>query len=104
MEKKTMHKLRLAIGLLGFLLPGLLVSFHDGQLLRSMSHYYYTGSAVVFITIIGSMSILLTSYVGYPKKPGERISDNLITTIAGISAAVLVMVPTASDGVSGLDY
>lgn len=104
MEKKSIYKLRLAIGVLGLTLPVILWAIHGGAPLRSMSHYYYTSSAVAFIGIIGSFSLVLFSYYGYPKTPAEKLSDNAITSIAAIAAALLVIIPTASDGVEGLDY
>ena len=95
---------RLIIGVFGGLLPLLLLWMHDWVQLRSMSHYYYTGAAVAFIGILGSFSLILITYQGYAKEAGEKWSDSLITTVAGIAAALVVLIPTASDGVEGLDY
>ena len=105
MEKQTMYKLRLAIGILGIFLPVFLLALHDGQVMKSYSLYYYTGSVIAFTAIISSFSVVLISYTGYPKGVKEKWSDNLITTIAGIMAAIVVIVPAASGGPNPLyDY
>lgn len=104
MEKQTLKLQRIVLGILGLAFIPLLPLMHHGILLRSISHYYYTGSAVVFIAILSSFGLLLISYRGHPKASWEKFSDHTITTIAGIAAIMIVLVPTASDGVPGLDF
>ncbi|PLX03929.1 MAG: hypothetical protein C0595_05220 [Marinilabiliales bacterium] len=92
------YRIRQLIGILGILLPVLVVYFYGG-LLSSISHYYYTKSAVFFIIILSAFSLLLISYKGYPKdKKTEILSDNLLTHIAGISALMVVLIPTDCSG------
>lgn len=97
------YRIRQLIGFLGILLPILVVYFYGGML-SSISHYYYTKSAVFFIIILSSFSLLLISYKGYPiDKKTEKISDNFLTHIAGISALMVVLIPTDCTGLVNSD-
>lgn len=88
------YRIRKFIGLLGILLPVLVVAFH-GDFLSSISHYYYTKSAVFFISILFAFGILLISYKGYEIEKGDKLSDNIITHIAGLAVLLVVFFPTS---------
>lgn len=100
-HKKELYRLRMAIGVLGALLPVLLFVGYKGILLSSMSHYYYTSSSVFFIGIIFSIAVVLLSYRGYEKLPKEKISDNVLTSIAGVFALIMILIPTTSSTAVG---
>ena len=103
--KRTQYKLRLAVGVLGMLLPIFLLSGHGMHFLSSMSHYYYTASSIFFVGVISSFSVALYSYQGYPKTATEKWSDNQVTTLAAVFAVIMVLVPTESSGSIGvLDF
>ena len=92
------YRIRKIIGLLGLLLPILVFAFH-GELLSSISHYYYSKSAVFFIAILFAFGLFLISYKGYEKdNDTEILSDNLITNIGGIAALLIVLLPTTCIG------
>jgi len=92
------YRIRKLIGLLGLMLPVLVVLTY-GKFLPSISHYYYTRSAVFFIAILSAFGLLLISYKGYERdKANERLSDNVITHIAGIAALLVVLFPTSCTG------
>lgn len=92
------YRIRKIIGILGILLPILIFAFY-GELLSSISHYYYTKSTVFFIAILFAFGLLLISYKGYEKdKDTEKLSDNLITHIGGVAALLVVLLPTACIG------
>ena len=92
------YRIRKIIGLLGIALPILIYTFH-GEILSSISHYYYSRSAVFFIAILSAFGLLLISYKGYEKdKDTEIFSDNLITHIGGIAALLVVLLPTTCIG------
>jgi hypothetical protein len=92
------YRIRKIIGFLGIALPILIYAFH-GELLSSISHYYYSRSAVFFIAILSTFGLLLISYKGYEKdKDTEIFSDNLITHIGGIAALLVVLLPTTCNG------
>ncbi len=59
----------------------------------SISDYYYTGMRDVFVGILWGFGLFLFSYKGYkPKK--SKLSDNVITNIAGILAIGISLFPT----------
>ncbi|WP_420551630.1 hypothetical protein [Tenacibaculum aiptasiae] len=93
------YRIRKLIGLLGLLLP-LILLFSGGELLSSMSHYYYkTLSSLLFIIILSTFGLFLISYKGYKiDKETEKISDDFITNIGGIAALIVVFVPTHCSG------
>jgi len=92
-------RIRKLIGVLGMLLPVIIVIFYD-ELLPSISHYYYTRSAVFFIAILAAFGFFLISYRGYETKKVDnnkfclRLSDNTVTHIGGIAILIVVLIPT----------
>lgn len=99
MEKKAILnsylRIRKLIGTLGILLPIMVYVFHK-DLLASISHYYYTESAVFFIAILSAFGFFLISYRGYDKDPSrEMLSDNIITNISGFAVLIVVLIPTS---------
>jgi len=92
------YRIRKLIGVLGVLLPVILFLFH-GELLSSISHYYYTKASIFFIIILSVFGLFLVSYKGYEiDKETENISDNVITNIAGVGALIAVFLPTSCAG------
>ncbi len=88
-------RIRKLIGILGLLLPFLIVIFYCG-FLPSISLYYYTRSAVFFIAILAAFGLFLISYEGYkPKEKEKGFSDNFITHVGGFAILIVVLVPTA---------
>lgn len=89
------YRIRKLIGILGLLLPFVLVFSHGG-VLSSISHYYYqTLPSLLFIIILSVFGLFLISYKGYKiDETTETISDDFITNIAGFAALVVVFVPT----------
>lgn len=91
-------RIRKLIGTLGFLLPILVVIFY-GNFLPSISHYYYTHSALFFIAILSAFGFFLISYRGYqePKdqKKKWRLSDDFVTHVGGFAVLIVVLLPTS---------
>uniref|UniRef100_UPI004049476C hypothetical protein n=1 Tax=Flavobacterium sp. TaxID=239 RepID=UPI004049476C len=90
---KSSYTLRILVGILGILLPILLplvLRFTDGvdEVLPSISHYYFTKSGPLFIAI---MSLLAVFFIVYK---GNKFMDFIISSIAGISALIVVFFPT----------
>ena len=91
---KNSYTLRKLIGVLGILLPvllPLLLLFTDGftEVLPSISHYYYTKSGPLFIAI---MSLLAIFFIIYK----EKCTDFIISSITGMAALIVVLLPTDS--------
>ena len=94
----SFYTIRKTIGILGIILP-IVIYLGYGELVSSISHYYYTRSAVFFIAILTAFGLFLLSYRGYKRdKTKEWISDNAITHIAGLSILMVVLIPTACTG------
>lgn len=88
-------RIRKLIGVLGLLLPILIVISYWG-FLPSISLFYYTRSAVFFIAILAAFGLLLISYKGYEVKENEKgLSDNLVSHLGGFAILIVVLVPTA---------
>ena len=92
-NKDTLYRLRKSIGILGLLLPVLTLFIH-GKLLASISHYYYTSASMFFTGIIFAFGLLLIAYKGHAPEDKEKISDDLMTNIAGGFAIIAVIIPT----------
>lgn len=89
------YRIRKLIGTLSLALP-VLLPISEGMLLSSMSHYYYQPlSSLIFIIILSSFGLFLLSYKGYKiDTETEKISDDFLTNIGGVSALIVVFVPT----------
>lgn len=89
-------KLRLCLGILGILLPFivLIMSMLYGYgFPDSISATYYIPTCITpFMIILGVASIILIYYRGYDK------IDNIICTIAGISGLLICLFPCSLDG------
>jgi hypothetical protein len=90
--------LRKIIGWTGLLLPWI-VWASAWSYENSLSAYYYTRANVLFVGILTLCGVFLISYRGYQKED-EKISDNIITWIAGILILIVVAVPAQYSGAS----
>lgn len=86
--------LNLMLGGLGVALPtilylGNLWVYGVEVLLPSISSYYYSNLGDVFVGVIFSMGLFLIAYEGYDGR------DRLLSTIAGIFAIMVALIPTA---------
>lgn len=97
--QNSQYRLRKTIGFLGIALP-FIIFFVNQKLLSSISHYYYTSASIFFIGILFTFGLVLITYKGYSYNKGknEKISDDLITTLAGVSILVTVLIPTECTG------
>ncbi len=89
------YTLRKLVGILGIALPVLLYVFlfaSNGLKvpLDSISHYYFTRVAGIFIIILGSIGIFLLVY------KGKKSVDFYISFIAGIFALFVLLFPTSN--------
>ena len=92
---RSFLSMRLGVGVLGVLLPILLV-FLDKALFEgspfprgSLSAYYYSGMRDVFVGIMASTGVFLFTY-----KIAERNLDNAASLLAGICAGLIALFPT----------
>ncbi|RXK58325.1 hypothetical protein ESA94_16925 [Lacibacter luteus] len=90
---KNQDVLRNTVGILGLLLPvliyfGLMIDCGHSKPLESISHYYFTRVGSVFIIVVSLLAFFLIIY------KGNREIDFWVSTIAGISALVVLLFPT----------
>lgn len=94
----TTHlKLRRNLGILGILLPLILVAGNNFDIQSSISHFYYTRMSVFFTGVLCAFGLFLFSYRGYEKE-NEKISDNWLTNFAGVLAILTAFIPAACSG------
>lgn len=90
---KNQNTLRRIVGSLGMFLPLALYIFIEidsnySTVLPSISHYYYTRAAGIFVIIVSMLSVFLLIY------KGEDPEDYYASTIAGVSSLLLLLFPT----------
>ncbi|OXM62304.1 DUF998 domain-containing protein [Amycolatopsis vastitatis] len=87
--------LRRAIGLIGLALPFVLILgkqlAQGGDLAGSLSDYYYTGLRDVLVGAMCAVGVFLLAYYGH-----DRV-DNLASSVAGLGAIGLALLPTTPD-------
>ncbi|WP_156900355.1 hypothetical protein [Flavobacterium filum] len=118
------HKIRLAVGIIGMLLPfclwilnaiinesGILhnplwITFSDGydagdNLKDSISHFYYSTVGELFTGALCAVSLFLFCYRGYDRpaygKYHKIPGDNFMCNFAGAMALLVVIFPTSAD-------
>jgi hypothetical protein len=87
--------LRRAIGLIGTALPVVLIVGQlivSGELLTSISAYYYSDMRDVYVGAMCAIGVFLLSYRGY-----DRV-DDIAADIAAVSAIGLALFPTTPKG------
>lgn len=92
----SFYRVRQALGLLGVTFPFLLIIgglLSDARIHPSISDYYHTTLRDIFVGALFAIGIFLVSYKGHPRQPGERLSDNLAATLAGVGAFGLAIFP-----------
>jgi hypothetical protein len=100
-DDNSTHAYRLLIGLLGLLMPGILlllngvrptVGIWRWKLLGSVSEYYYTGGQAAFVGILVSLALYLFTYKGFKNK--HQKLDRGAAIVAGITAILVTLFPT----------
>ena len=75
----------------------LVAIIRDFEFPDTLSYYYYTPGRPIFVTVLVSIGVLLITYRGYPDQSSKRSNrniDNLLSTVCGISAISLALIPT----------
>lgn len=86
---RAYYRIRRMLGWLGLSLPVVLILggwLSKGAVEPSLSDYYHTLMRDAFIGVLTAIGLFLITYPGHPHRPGEHLSDDLITTLAGIAA------------------
>lgn len=96
-HEEAMHRLRKAIGLIGFCLPVALlagVAVFGVPMQDSISEFFFTGLREVFVIAMGGVGVFLIAYHGHDPHAGEWLTDWRVSTLAGITALLVALVPT----------
>jgi hypothetical protein len=99
-EKISFDILRKWVGILGILLPfilvvGSLLFSNCDTILPSISHYYYSNMKVFFVGILCAVALFLITYTGYSRL------DNILTNIAANFCFGIAIFPTFLESNSG---
>lgn len=99
------YRVRQALGLLGLILPLLLVAvglMTRGGVEPSISDYYHTVQRDIFVGIVTAISLFLVAYPGHQKSPGQWVSDDLLTSAAGIAGIGVAFFPNDNPAGKGV--
>ena len=101
---KHMHNyimLRRAVGIIAISLPIVLIVgnivMRDSCIQVTISEYYHTAMQDVFVGSLCAIGLFMFFYVGYRKKKGEFMSDDLLGNLAGLFAISTALFPTSPD-------
>ncbi len=86
---RSYYRIRKMLGWLGLALPVVLIlggwlSQHTVE--PSISDYYHTLMRDAFVGTLTAIGLFLIAYPGHSPERGEHVSDDVITTVAGIAA------------------
>lgn len=86
---RSYYRIRKMLGWLGLALPVVLIlgGWLSQQTVEpSISDYYHTLMRDAFVGTLTAIGLFLIAYPGHNPGRGEHVSDDLITTVAGIAA------------------
>jgi hypothetical protein len=86
---RAYYRIRQTLGWLGLILPVLLIAggyASQGGIEPSISDYYHTLMRDAFVGTMTAIGLFLITYPGHSRAAGEHVSDDVITTVAGIAA------------------
>lgn len=92
----SFYRVRQALGYLGFFLPLALIlggALSLGEVEPSISDYYHTVLRDIFVGTMCAIGIFLIAYPGHRRGGGEWVSDDMVTSVAGIAAFGVAFFP-----------
>ncbi len=96
-HEEALHRLRKAIGLIGFCLPfALLIGVwpFGVPMQNSISEFFFTGLREIFVIAMGGVGVFLIAYHGHDPEAGEWLTDWRVSTVAGVTALGVALIPT----------
>jgi hypothetical protein len=96
---RSYYRVRQALGYMGLMMPILLIiagELSDARIEPSFSDFFHTVSRDIFVGVMFAMGIFLLTYEGYDRQEGESLSDNWLSTIAGLAAFGVALFPNES--------
>lgn len=98
---RSYYRMRQALGYLGLFLPVTLIlggALSLGRVEPSISDYYHTLLRDIFVATLAAIGVFLICYRGHARAGAERLSDDRVTTVAGIAALGVAFLPNATGG------
>ncbi|TXH96368.1 MAG: hypothetical protein E6Q73_13725 [Pseudorhodobacter sp.] len=99
------YRVRQALGLLGLSLPLLLIGLGlmtRGAVEPSLSDYYHTVQRDVFVGSLTAISLFLLAYPGHQRRPGDWLSDDALTSAAGMAGLGVAFFPNENPAGEGV--
>jgi len=99
------YRVRRALGFLGLSLPLLLLlaGWPLGAMEPAISDYYHTLLRDIFVAVMSTIGVFLICYTGYRPEPDLRLSDDVVTTVAGVAALMVVFLPNQGTMITSLE-
>jgi hypothetical protein len=95
---RSFYRMRQALGVLGLVLPVALILGGIaalGGVEPSISDYYNTLMRDVFVGTLSAIGVFLICYRGHGLSGRERLSDDTVSTLAGVAALGVAFLPNA---------
>ena len=99
------YRVRQALGLLGLCLPVLLILvglMTRGTIEPSLSDYYHTVQRDIFVGSLTAISLFLLAYPGHNRRAGDWLSDDLMTSAAGLAGLGVAFFPNDNPAGQGV--
>jgi NADH:ubiquinone oxidoreductase subunit 6 (subunit J) len=95
---RAYYRIRQMLGWLGLSLPLVLIIggvLSKGAVEPSISDYYHTLMRDAFVGVLTAIGLFLIAYPGHDPSRGEHVSDDFITSVAGVCAFGVAYFPNA---------
>lgn len=102
---QSYYRVRQALGLLGLGLPVILILvglMTRGAVEPSLSDYYHTVQRDIFVGTLTAISLFLLAYPGHKRREGEWLSDDLLTSAAGLAGLGVAFFPNENPAGQGV--
>lgn len=99
-ELISYYLLRALVGLIGIALPFALIASTRLEAINfepSISEFFYTDARELMVAALCAIGVFLIAYRGHSPVDGEWVSDNVLSTLAGISAIGVAFFPTGGE-------
>ncbi|PTQ72613.1 hypothetical protein [Celeribacter persicus] len=96
----SFYRVRQALGVVALILPPALIVGGmglEGSLRDSVSNFFFSPLREMFTGSLAAIGVFLISYKGYPRRSDETFSDQVLASVAGISALLVAFFPSLAD-------
>ncbi|ATG47479.1 hypothetical protein CEW89_07780 [Celeribacter ethanolicus] len=96
----SFYRVRQALGVIALFLPAVLIVGGMGlehALRDSVSNFFFSPLREVFTGSLAAIGVFLIAYKGYPRRSDETFSDQVLASVAGMSALLVAFFPSLAD-------